>query len=133
MTLSTPRGPGGPPILTSEMHELSLAEGALDVALRHARRAGAARVVALQFVVGEFTMFEETSLGFYWERVSEGTEAAGSEIRVRRVPARFVCTSCEAEFEPEGETWHCPHCHSAGIRMTSGDECYLESIDVEAA
>ena len=113
------------------MHELSLPESTLELALRHARQAGAARVIGLHLVVGEFTPLEESSLSFYWDRITRGTTAAGSQVRVRRVPASMACVDCGASIDPATETWSCPACGSSRLRLTSGDECFLESIDVE--
>ena len=113
------------------MHELSLAESTLELALRHARQAGAARVTGLHLVVGEFTPFEESSLAFYWDRITRGTPAAGSRVRVRRIPAHLGCVDCGASIDLAMEAWTCPACGSGRLRLTSGDECFLEAIDVE--
>lgn len=113
------------------MHELSLAESTLALALRHAEKAGATRVTALHMVVGEFTTLEETSLGYYWERVCWGTPADGSRLSIRRTRARLKCLACSQEYEVEDGTWHCPSCQADRVRLVSGDECYLESIEVE--
>jgi hydrogenase nickel incorporation protein HypA/HybF len=114
-----------------DVHELSFAESTLELALRHARQAGAQRVVALHLVLGEFTAVEPASLEFYWERITKDTPADGSRVSVRRVPAQLACGDCASACDPRDETWVCPVCGSSRLRMTSGDECYLESIDVE--
>ncbi|HMK08768.1 MAG TPA: hydrogenase maturation nickel metallochaperone HypA [Anaerolineales bacterium] len=113
------------------MHELSFAESTLELALRHAQQAGAQRVVGLHLVVGEFTLLEPTSLDFYWERITQGTPADGSRITVRRVPAQLACSDCGRACDPHDESWACRTCGSSRLRLTSGDECYLEAIDVE--
>ena len=115
------------------MHELSFAESTLELALRHAREAGAGRVVGLHLVVGEFTPLEPTSLEFYWEQITKGTPADGSHVTVRRVAAQLTCADCGATCDARDETWVCRGCGSSRLRMTSGDECFLESIDVEGA
>ena len=115
------------------MHELSFAESTLELALRHARAAGAQRIVALHLVVGEFTALEPASLEFYWERITRDTPADGSRVDVRRVPAQLACLDCGAACDPREETWLCQACGSPRLKMTSGNECYLESIDVEGA
>ncbi len=113
------------------MHELSMAESVLELALRHAREAGGGRIAALDLVVGEFTPVEESSLGFYWDRLTEGTPASGSTIRVRRIPARLECIDCRQAVPPGAEEWVCPVCGKPRLRLVSGDECYLEAIEVE--
>ena len=115
------------------MHELSFAESTLELALRHAREAGAGRVVGLHLVVGELTPLEPASLEFYWERITKGTPADGSRVEVRRVPAQLGCADCGAPCDAHDETWVCRACGSSRLRMTSGDECFLESIDVDCA
>jgi len=110
------------------VHELSLAEGTLELALRHARRAGARRVVALHLVAGEFTPLDPTSLEFYWDFVARGTPAEGARLRVRRIPARLTCLDCGADA---GDDWRCAACGGSRLRLAAGDECYLEAIDVE--
>jgi hydrogenase nickel incorporation protein HypA/HybF len=115
------------------VHELSFAESTLELALRHARAAGAQRIVALHLVVGEFTALEPASLQFYWERITRDTPADGSRVDVRRIPAQLACLDCGAACDPREETWSCRSCGSPRLKMTSGDECYLESIDVEGA
>lgn len=113
------------------MHELSLAERTLELALRHAQEAGAERVVGLHLVVGEFTPLEPESLEFYWDRIARGTAADGARVTVRRIPAQLACSECGATSNPHEETWRCRSCGSPRLRLTSGDECYLEAIDVE--
>ena len=113
------------------MHELSFAESTLELALRHAREAGAQRVVGLHLVLGEFTALEPASLDFYWERITQGTPADGSHVQVRRIPAQLICSDCGAASDPHDETWMCRTCGSPRLRLASGDECYLEAIDVE--
>lgn len=115
------------------MHELSFAESTLELALRHAREAGADRVIGLHLVVGELTPLEPASLEFYWERITKGTLADGSRVEVRRIPAQLGCADCGAPCDAHDETWVCRVCGSSQLRMTAGDECFLESIDVEGA
>jgi hydrogenase nickel incorporation protein HypA/HybF len=114
------------------MHELSLAQHLLDLALERARQSGAQRVVGLHLVVGPLSPLEESSLSFYWEHVSQATPAAGSIVHVRRRPMTLMCTSCGRPFQPPAEAWACPNCGSDRVRLQGGDESYLEAIDVEA-
>jgi hydrogenase nickel incorporation protein HypA/HybF len=115
------------------MHELSLAQHLLDLALQHAARARAERVTQLYLVVGEMAPLEETSLSFYWDQISLGTPAEGSSVRVRRLSLQLNCLDCGQSFEPGDRSWSCPACGSERVRLQGGDECYLEAIDVEAA
>jgi len=57
------------------MHELSVTEEILKITLEHARRAKADRVLKVHLVVGDLTGFAGESIQFYFDLLSEGTEA----------------------------------------------------------
>lgn len=110
------------------MHELFVTEQIRDIALRHA--AGAGRITDLYLVVGELSTVVDDSVQFYWDFVSEGTIAEGATLHFRRVAAEMVCNDCAHCYSPR-DTLPCPACGSANVRITAGEEFYLEAIDVE--
>lgn len=113
------------------MHELFVTEQIRDIALRYANEAGVARITALHLVVGELSSIVDDSVQFYWDIVSEGTIAAGARLHFRRLPARLACQQCGRQYgTAEGLT--CPGCDSSDVRVTQGDEFYLDAIDVAA-
>ena len=73
------------------MHELVVTENILEIALRHARAAGAVRVSDIYLVIGELSSIVDDSVQFYWDFISEGTAASGSSLHFRRVPAKMSC------------------------------------------
>ena len=112
------------------MHELSVTESILEIALRHAGEAGAGRITDLHLVIGELSTIIDESVQFYWDFVSEGTAAAGATLHFRRVPAQLTCQSCGHSYSPR-EALPCPACGSEDIRVVAGEEFFLEAIDVE--
>jgi hydrogenase nickel incorporation protein HypA/HybF len=60
------------------MHELPVTESLLEIALRHARKAGAERITRLNIVIGELSSIVDESIRFYWDIVSKDTMAEGS-------------------------------------------------------
>jgi hydrogenase nickel incorporation protein HypA/HybF len=127
--LSNEIGINGP---SNDMHELAVTESILEIALRHGQAAGAARITDLHLVIGELSSIVDESVQFYWDIISEGTAAAGATLHFRRVPARLVCQVCGHDYSPR-QTLPCPACGSADVRVTAGEEFYLEAIDVIAA
>jgi hydrogenase nickel incorporation protein HypA/HybF len=111
------------------MHELSITEHLLEITLRHAEAAGAARVTDLHLVVGELSSIVDDSVQFYWDIVSEGTAAAGATLHFRRVPAELLCLLCGRRYSPR-QTLPCPACGSDRVRVEAGEEFYLDAIDV---
>jgi hydrogenase nickel incorporation protein HypA/HybF len=114
------------------MHELSVTQNILNIALTHAERANARRITALYLVVGQLSTIVDDSVQFYWDIVAEGSPAAGSKLNFRRVPAELECRECGAHFGLGRDTFECPRCGSASVQVVAGEEFYVESIEVEA-
>ena len=114
------------------MHELAVTQNVLEIALRHARQAGAGRITAIHLVVGRLSSIVDDSVAFYWDFVARGTPAEGARLEFRRLEARFTCRACGHVFSPQGDTWSCPACGSEQVRVTAGEEFYVEAIEVDS-
>jgi hydrogenase nickel incorporation protein HypA/HybF len=112
------------------MHELSVTEALLEQTLRHARAAQAQRITRVHVVIGQLAAIVDESVQFYWDLISHDTEAEGAQLNFRRVPAQFRCDRCGHDYEPAAEVLACPACGSPSVRLVSGDEFYLEALDI---
>ncbi|MGQ9468064.1 MAG: hydrogenase maturation nickel metallochaperone HypA [Anaerolineae bacterium] len=113
------------------MHELSVTQSILDIALTHAQGAGASRILQISLAVGELSGIVGESVQFYFDFLSKGTIAEGAELVFRHVPARFRCLDCGTEYEPNGTDWTCPQCGALQPIAVGGQELLVESIEVE--
>jgi hydrogenase nickel incorporation protein HypA/HybF len=113
------------------MHELAVTESILNIALKYAQQAQATRVSDLYLVIGRLSSIVDDSVQFYWEVMSEGTLCAGSKLHFQRVPAQLMCLECSKEYTLDGELEPCPACGSAKVKVTSGDQFFLDSIEIE--
>ena len=113
------------------MHEMAVTQEVLRIVEEHAEEAGAERVTDIHLVIGDLTSFVDDSIQFYFDFLTPGTVAEGAELHFRRIPTRFKCRECGAEFEPEGHDWHCPECGAVGGDVIAGKEFFVESIEVE--
>jgi hydrogenase nickel incorporation protein HypA/HybF len=114
------------------MHELSVTQGILDVALEAARGAGAGRILAINLVIGDLSSIVDDSVQFYFDFLSRDTPAQGAVLRFDRQPAEARCGDCAHTFEaaiPLIPT--CPACGSARLAITGGREFLVESIEVD--
>jgi Zn finger protein HypA/HybF involved in hydrogenase expression len=68
------------------MHQVVLAQAVLDKAVERAESLGAARIVAVQVLLGEDDEHTEEALRFAWDEVSAGTRAEGAEFVIERTP-----------------------------------------------
>lgn len=110
------------------MHELSLSSAILATAEKHA--AGRPiRVVTVH--VGKLRQVVPDSLSFYFDVVTRGTLCEGAKLELEIIPARLRCDSCENEWEPDFPTFRCPFCVNGKVKVLSGEEFQVESIEVE--
>jgi hydrogenase nickel incorporation protein HypA/HybF len=113
------------------MHELSVTENILNIALKHAQKAAAVRVTDVTIVVGRLAAIVDDSVQFYWDIISDKTICKGALLHFKKIPAVFSCENCESEFELEDVMEPCPHCQSTQLKVISGEEFFLESIEIE--
>ncbi len=113
------------------MHELAVTQSLLDLAVRKANEHHARRVTDLTLVIGRFASIVDDSVQFYFDALSAGTICEQARLHFRRVPARLACQECQCAYELEQDLVPCPQCGSAKVRVTGGDEFYLESLELE--
>jgi len=113
------------------MHELAITQSVLNLALEYAQRAGAKRITHINLGVGEISGIVDESVQFYFDFVSKDTLAEGARISFRKLPARFRCRICGAEFPLREGDWTCPDCQAMGGEVISGRQFTMESIEVE--
>lgn len=111
------------------MHELSITEELLELALKHARAAGAGRVTGVHLGLGELSSMTPESVSFYWDLISAGTPAEGARLTFRPVSAVLRCADCGQEGAAAEAA--CPACGSANVRLKAGDELVLEALDLD--
>jgi hydrogenase nickel incorporation protein HypA/HybF len=113
------------------MHELSITESVLEIALRHARQAQAQQIVRLNLLIGDLSSIVDESVQFYWDIVSQDTIAEGAELHFERVPGSLRCLNCDHTFPLNGQSFTCPACGDTRVVAEGGNEFRLESIEVE--
>jgi len=113
------------------MHELPITQSILKIALQHAEKANAKRVIDLNIVIGELATMVDDSIQFYWEIIAKDTIAEKASLHFRRVPAELQCLSCSEKYHPADGELACLKCGSVNVKIIAGEEFFLESIDVE--
>lgn len=113
------------------MHELPATQSILEIALRHAEKAGAKRITDIHVTIGELATLVDDSIQFYWDMIAEGTPARGANLHFKRIPAELQCMICREVYRPDGSEIVCPNCGSVGVKVISGEEFFVEAIDVD--
>lgn len=115
------------------MHELTITESLLEIALRHAAEAGATKITDLYLVIGDLSSVVDESVQFYWDIIANETPAEGASLHFKRVPTEIICLNCHHQYKPVENQMACPSCGSISIKIISGEEFFLEAINVETA
>lgn len=113
------------------MHELSVTENILDIACKHANQAKAKQVTDIHLVIGRLSSIVDDSVQFYWDLISKETLCEHARLHFKRVPAELLCLDCKHQYQLADELTPCPECGSARIKVVSGDEFYLDSIEIQ--
>jgi len=113
------------------MHELSITQSILSIALEKAEAARASKVTRINLTIGELSGIVDECVQFYFELLSKDTMAAEASLCFDQPPTRLRCRNCDTTFAPDNLDWTCPDCHEQKVEIISGRECYVESIEVQ--
>lgn len=113
------------------MHELYATQAILEKAINKATELNAKRITDLYLVVGEISTFNAESIQFYWDQICKDTIAENAMLHFRHVNAELQCMACFSKYTPKEGAIVCPQCGSAGAKILTGEEFFMESLDVE--
>jgi hydrogenase nickel incorporation protein HypA/HybF len=110
------------------MHELSIADAVLRIALAHA---DGRRIEAIEIKVGHLRQVVPDALTFAFALVAEGTNAEGAELQLEEVPAAGTCRGCGAHTEFDGFPLACAACGSLDVKLVRGEELLVDALTME--
>ncbi len=113
------------------MHELAITEGIIEAAVPEAERHGAKKILEIRLKIGELSGVLPECIQEYFNIASRGTIAEGARLSVEKIPITIRCNACGYDGEIPKQKIHCPVCDSAEIKLLSGREYYVDSLEVE--
>ena len=113
------------------MHELSIAQGIVDIVGQYVPREQYATVRLVRVRVGDLAGVVPDSLAFCFTAVTAGTPLAASSLEIEHVPYTIRCTACGSESTTEPGLALCPRCDSSETRIIAGTELQVVTIDVD--
>ncbi len=113
------------------MHELSVTEAILNLALKHAEDETASRITDLYLVIGDLSSVVDDSVQFYWNIIAKDTIAENAILHFKRIHPEIQCRECQLKYTPQNEDISCPRCGSIRVDVIKGKEFYLDAIDIE--
>lgn len=120
------------------MHEASLVQGLLDLALKSVREHNAAhpeqpvaRIAELVCEMGLIACVEPRTLEACFELFAEGTAAEGAKLTLETAPLACRCEDCGKSFELRHRHFVCPECGGENIHFSGGHGLTLQSLRVD--
>ena len=112
------------------MHELSICNAIASTAEKHA----AGRPVSqVKVRVGHLRQVVPDALQFGWEVVSSTTQLKDAELVIEQVPAVVECLGCGARTTLDLPILACGTCEGFDVKLLSGEELLVVSIDLVEA
>jgi hydrogenase nickel incorporation protein HypA/HybF len=113
------------------MHELAVTQSILEIVEKHAKAAGASQVTDIHLTIGDLSSIVDDSVQFYWEIITAGTLCEHTRLHFNRIKAKIRCLECMTEYTLDHDLTPCPNCGSNQIKILSGEEFQVESIEIE--
>ncbi|HEX5393197.1 MAG TPA: hydrogenase maturation nickel metallochaperone HypA [Rhodocyclaceae bacterium] len=113
------------------MHEMSLAEGVLQLIEDAAKRDGFSRVKTVWLEIGQLAAVETEALRFCFDAVTRSSLAEGATLEIIDTPGTGWCLKCSANVPMTEALGACPQCGSYQMQVTSGTEMRVKELEVE--
>lgn len=112
------------------MHEISIIEETLAIALENAHQQDATQIHRLKMRIGEMSGVVPEALNFAFDVVVQGTIAQQAILEIEIVPVKCYCDRCQLEFKPLDYFYQCPQCGELQTQTLCGREIELASLEV---
>lgn len=113
------------------MHEMSLAEGVIQLIEDSARKNAFSRVKTVWLEIGRLAGVEAEAMRFCFEAVARGGIADGATLEIIETPGVGCCTECGQTMEVVERFQPCLRCGGFGVAVTGGDEMRVKELEVE--
>ncbi len=112
------------------MHELSIAESINNI-VQETLGEREAKVLRINLQIGKLSAVVPDSLKFCFQFVAKDTPTENAELNIEEISVTCKCTACGSEFTLDFPVFLCPHCGSGEVKLLSGRELFIKSIELE--
>ncbi|MDB9313422.1 hydrogenase maturation nickel metallochaperone HypA [Spirulina sp. CS-785/01] len=112
------------------MHEVSIMEQTLDIALAKAQEQNASQIKRLKMSIGAMSGVVPEALEFAFDVVTQDTMAEGATLEIEMIPVKCYCPSCQEEFNPSDFFYECPQCKQIVYQTLAGREIELTELEL---
>lgn len=108
------------------MHELSVANGIVEIC---AERAGAARVIRVRLKIGQLSAVLPDAIRFCFDVCARNTVVEGTTLEMLETPGRARCRDCDGEVALVRLAGRCA-CGSANLCVVAGEELKIREMEI---
>lgn len=112
------------------MHEMSLAEGVLQVLEDAARQQQFHKVVTVWLEIGQLSGVEPEAMKFCFDAVTRDSIAQGARLEIISLPGIGWCTACAVSVPMSDALGECPHCGGYRMQVSGGTEMRVKELEV---
>jgi hydrogenase nickel incorporation protein HypA/HybF len=113
------------------MHEMSLAEGVLQIIEDAARSQSFGKVRTVILEIGKLGSVEPDAMRFCFDAVICGSIAEGAVLEIVELPGSGWCMQCAMNVPMAEKYGECPQCGSYQVQPVSGTEMRVKELEVE--
>lgn len=114
------------------MHEVSVADSLLKIAVDECRKNGYSKIHKVTVIIGKASGVMPEALLFAFDALKTSTIASGATLTVEQTPVAGNCAACGADFTTdEGFVLSCPRCGSSSYTIASGRELDIKDMEVD--
>ena len=113
------------------MHEMSLAEGVLQIVEDAAKTQNFHRVKTVWLEIGQLAGVEVEAMRFCFDAVVRDSIAQDAKLEIIETPGQAWCLHCAEVVQVQALFDACPKCGSHQIQVTGGNEKRVKELDVE--
>jgi len=113
------------------MHEMSLAEGVLQVIEDNAKTNDFSRVKTVWLEIGELAGVEVEAIRFCFDAMVKGTLADGARLEIIATQGEGHCLACGETVAIQLRYDPCPLCGGYPVEPTGGLEMRVKELEVE--
>lgn len=113
------------------MHEMSIAEGIIQVLEEQATEQSYQKVKTVWLEIGPLAMIETEALSFCFEAVTRDTLAEGATLHIINTTGEAFCMQCLKNVPISQRYDSCPECGSHQLQVVAGDEMRIKELEVE--
>ncbi len=112
------------------MHEMSLAEGVLQLIEDAAREQKFAKVTTVWLEIGQLSGVEVEAMRFCFDAVTRDSIAAGAGLEIIALPGTGWCMECSLTVPMAEVFGECPRCGGHQMQVTGGTEMRVKELEV---